>query len=104
MNTEPQACNSTPHETLIGRILDSRIPKNEEGWAARREIERLRAEVAKLTAAQANMIDTTGAVEATCFSYCEVIGREPFGTYRDVGRVEVPKEWAGRAVLVALKP
>ena len=71
MNTEPQACNSTPHETLIGRILDSRIPKNEEGWAARREIERLRAEVAQadadyndaVTLAQMNL-DLLKAVEA----------------------------------------
>ena len=60
----------------------------------------LRAEVAALKAAQANMIDATGAVEATCFSHCEVIGREPFGTYRDVGRVEVPKDWAGDTVLI----
>lgn len=47
-----------------------------------------------------NYVDASGAVEATCFSYCEVIGREPFGTYRDVGRVEVPKEWAGSRVLI----
>lgn len=49
-------------------------------------------------------IDASGAVEATCFSHCEIIGREPFGTYRDVGRVEVPKDWADDEVLIVRKP
>lgn len=58
------------------------------------------AESALSTDAGKGWIDATGAVEATCFSHCEVIGREPFGTYRDVGRVEVPKDWAGSRVLI----
>ena len=36
---------STPHECLIGQIMDSNIPKNEREWACAREIGRLRHEV-----------------------------------------------------------
>ena len=55
-------------------------------------------------AAKDGWMDAAGAVEATCFSHCEVVGRAPFETYRDVGRVEVPKEWAGSRVLIVRKP
>lgn len=40
MGEEQQA---TPHDDLIGQIMDSRVPKNEREWAAAREIEALRA-------------------------------------------------------------
>ena len=36
------AKKATPHELLIGQLLDSRIPKTEREHAAAREIERLR--------------------------------------------------------------
>jgi hypothetical protein len=45
MRNERQA---TPHAELIQQIMDSRVPKNEREWAAGREIEHLRAEVASL--------------------------------------------------------
>ncbi len=38
---------ATPHEALIGSILDPCIPKNEREWAAAREIESLKAELKK---------------------------------------------------------
>lgn len=40
-----EAKQSTPHDVLIGELLDSRIPKNEREWAAAREIEELRLEL-----------------------------------------------------------
>lgn len=36
------AKKSTPHETLIAQLLDSRVPKTEREHAAAREIQRLR--------------------------------------------------------------
>jgi hypothetical protein len=49
-------CNATPHGTLIEQILDSRIAKNEREWAAAKEIESLRSQVAALTAQRDAMV------------------------------------------------
>ena len=45
---EAEAMQATPHIELIAQIMSSVVPKNEREWAASREIERLRAEVARL--------------------------------------------------------
>ncbi len=45
--SEDQAKCATPHEQLIGELLDSRIPKTEREHAAAREIEQLRYDAAK---------------------------------------------------------
>lgn len=42
-----RAKKATPHAQLIQEILDSRIAKNEHGWAAKREIEKLQRNNAK---------------------------------------------------------
>lgn len=36
-----------PHDQLIAELLDSRVPKNEHGWAAAREIESLRSRLSE---------------------------------------------------------
>lgn len=41
-----QPYQATPHADLISQIMDSRVPKNEREWAAGREIERLRTDLA----------------------------------------------------------
>lgn len=41
-----QPYQATPHADLIAQIMDSRVPKNEREWAAGREIERLRTDLA----------------------------------------------------------
>lgn len=42
-----KAKQARPHRELIAEFLDSRVPKSEREWAAKREIEKLRAEIAK---------------------------------------------------------
>ena len=49
MNTEPQvAKQTTPHGTLLEQLLDPRQPKTEREWAAKREIDELRAKLEAL--------------------------------------------------------
>ena len=43
-----ETLQATPHEVLIAQIKDSTIAKNEHGWAAANEIERLERENAEL--------------------------------------------------------
>ncbi len=45
-----QASQATPHDTLMERLMDSRVAKNELGHAAAREVEDLRELIAELEA------------------------------------------------------
>jgi hypothetical protein len=47
-----EAKQATPHNTLIGELMDSRIPKTEREHAAAREIERLRQAIEQAEQAQ----------------------------------------------------
>jgi len=45
---EHKSHQATPHGTLLEQIMDPCQPKSEREWAAKREIERLRADAARL--------------------------------------------------------
>lgn len=70
----------------------------------REELKRRCDEVAALKAAQANMIDATGAVEAVAEA-CEW-SNDPIRSRPTKARVMqgVPDEWAGSRVLIVRKP
>ena len=63
------AKQATPHALLLAELLDSRIPKSEREHAAKREIERLRAERDELR----GLID---AHNADCIARCEAMSTQ----------------------------
>ena len=112
MNTDPQIEPVTDEDTRVAmqsyfinmkhilihdrrRVAERQIAASLDGGEfyrlndAKAEIERLRAEVARLTAAQANMIDATGAVESVVLA-----------NYVGSGYATVPAEWAGDRVKI----
>lgn len=46
---------SIPHEELLAQILDCRVPKNDMGWAAAKEIASLHARLAEAEAVVAKL-------------------------------------------------
>lgn len=57
MSDAHEAKQATPHATLLAELLDSRVPKSEREHAAKREIERLRAERDKARAERDALAD-----------------------------------------------
>jgi len=49
---------ATPRSELLEQLLDSRVPKNEREWAAKDEIERLRANQEDAKSAAMDLVST----------------------------------------------
>ena len=71
-----EPCEATPDHVLRTQVMDSRIPKNEREWWAKREIESQQARIGALTAEveeQARLLGASGSREAELLARVEAL-------------------------------
>ena len=71
-----EPCEATPDHVLRTQVMDSRIPKNEREWWAKREIESQQARIEALTTEveeQARLLGASGSREAELLARVEAL-------------------------------
>ena len=74
-----EPCEATPDHVLRTQVMDSRIPKNEREWWAKREIESQQARIEALTTEveeQARLLGASGSREAELMARIEALEKQ----------------------------